>query len=148
MAQGTSPFTATVGTTAKTCVQLLAVGGLQVEIREISIGFSGTSPTAAGILVEILRQTTAGTGSAGTVNKWDGDSVAVAATAVDTYTVEPTASDILWRVPVPGVGGVIEQFSVADGPKSVTNGRIALRVTGAADTSGLTAKGFLRFDEA
>ena len=147
MPQGVVPFTATIGTTAKTCIQLLATGGLQVEVRGFAITAAGTSPTATPLLAEILRQTTAGTGAAATPNLWDGDSTAVVATAIDTYTVEPTAGDILFRVYGTPQGGVGWEWVNADGPRGVTNGRIAVRVTGDASTSGLTCAGFIRFNE-
>ena len=149
MAQCVLPFTATVGTTARTCVQLIATAAQQLEVRAFCVTFNGTSPTATSILVEVLVQTSAGTSVSATPNKWDQQGGAITTTGLDTFTsTDPTAGDILWRGYVLPQGGTEREFTSLDGPKGLTAGRIGIRVTGNSSTSGLTATGYLRVNDA
>jgi hypothetical protein len=50
------------GTSKKTALQLLAGANTRVKVKEISISFKGTTNTASPIIVEVLRQTGAGSG--------------------------------------------------------------------------------------
>ncbi len=59
-----SAQTAEVATTTskKTLLQVLAAANHRVKVKEISISFDGISSVAAPIIVQVLRQTDAGTG--------------------------------------------------------------------------------------
>ncbi len=57
------------GTALKTIMQLMAAANHRVKVKELSISFKGVSNTDAPILVEVLRQTTAGTMTALTLVK-------------------------------------------------------------------------------
>lgn len=89
------------GTAAKTMIQLVAAANHAIEIIEVSVGFHGTNNTHEPILVELLRQTDAGTMSVLTPAKGD-DSVGdtLDTSAQHTATSEPTGSDVLgvWTV--------------------------------------------------
>lgn len=84
--------------TAKTVLQLVAAANHRVLIDEFGVSFDGVSPTAEPVLVEVLRQTTAGTMSALTPTKNNSaDDETIQTTAQHTASAEPTAGDVLWR---------------------------------------------------
>ncbi|KKM85100.1 hypothetical protein LCGC14_1292460 [marine sediment metagenome] len=84
----------TTGTALKTILQLVAAANHRVVVKEISISFKGTLNTAAPILVQVARQTDAGTMSALTPKKMnESDQETLQTTAQDTATVEPTLTD-------------------------------------------------------
>lgn len=98
------------GTSIKTLLQLLAATNHAIEIIEIGIGFHGTSNTGEPILVNFMKQTTAGTMTALTLVKGD-DSVADSfdTSASHTATAEPTAGDVLRSWPVHPQTGLVWQ---------------------------------------
>lgn len=55
-------LTMVTNTAIKTILQLVAATNQRVKINEWDVAFNGTSNTGAPILVEVLRQTSAGTG--------------------------------------------------------------------------------------
>lgn len=129
----------TSGTARKTLIQLAAGAQDKAELVVFHFSFDGTSATAAPVLMEVARQTTAGTGGVtGTVKKANEDAGNSAATlltgpAAATWTAEPTTTDVLWHdrfTPV-GFGG---WFELAPGREFRTDlsGRLALLVTAAA----------------
>ncbi len=84
----------TTGTALKTILQLVAAANHRVIVKEISISFKGIVNTAAPILVQVARQTTAGTMSALTPKKMnESDQETLQTTAQHTATVEPTLTD-------------------------------------------------------
>lgn len=79
------------GTSAKTLLQVVAATNVRVKVREWSISFAGTSNTATPIVVDILRQTSAGTMTALTLRKFNtNDDETLQTTAQHTATAEPT----------------------------------------------------------
>ena len=81
------------GTSIKTIMQLSAAANHRVHVKEISISFDGISNTAAPILVQVIRQTDAGTMSALTINKVsESDQETLQTTATHTATAEPTGA--------------------------------------------------------
>lgn len=125
------------GTSVKTLIQLLAPTNQRLKVKEISISFNGTSNTATPILVEVVRQTGAGTMSALTLRKADPDDTeTIQTTAQQNATVEPTDSGdvpmaeyvhpqtgFLWQAPFGG------EIIVPGG------GRLGIRVTAGASVS-------------
>lgn len=82
--------------TAETLIQLLTVANHRAALLGYGVGGSGTSNTQQPGIIDILRQTTLGTGSALTLRRLQ-DTIAEAllTTAVSQYTVEPTPGDLL-----------------------------------------------------
>ena len=124
----------TTGTSAITLLQVVAATNTRVVVKSISVSFAGTSPTAAPILVDVLRQSTAGTMMSLTVVKEPNlGSETIQTTAQHTAEVEPTAGDVVAREYVHPQTGVI--FSE---PITVLGGtRLGVRVTAAASTSAV-----------
>ena len=89
MAAVTAPIVS--GTALITLLQIVAAANHRVLVKEISISFDGTTNTAVPILVQVARQSTAGTMSALTINKVnEDDGETLQTTALHTATVEPT----------------------------------------------------------
>ena len=133
------------GTSAKTLLQLIAAANHAIKVIELSIGFHGTNNTHEPILVQLIRQTDAGTMSALTLRKAD-DSVSdsLDTTAQHTATAEPTSGDIVrsWTVH-PQTGLTIQAHDLA--PIIVGAGdRIGLVVTAA---NSVNADAYLCFEE-
>jgi hypothetical protein len=92
------------GTSLKTILQVVAASNHGVLIEEINISFQGTSNTATPILVNVYRQSTAGTmgSSTSTITKDPDDTDETLQTTVQDggsgYSAEPTAGAILKTV--------------------------------------------------
>lgn len=81
----------TTGTVLLTMVQIVAATNTRTVMNEWSISYDGTSNTATPILVELVRQTSAGTMSALTLRKNNTlDTETLQTTAQRTATAEPT----------------------------------------------------------
>lgn len=98
----------------ETLVQIVTTTNQRVRVRGWGVSFNGTDATKQPILVEVLRQTTAGTSSALTIVKADPASTTPVTTALQTFTAEPTASDILWAQYFTPVGGGIDMTLYPD----------------------------------
>jgi hypothetical protein len=122
----------------ETLIQVVAASGRPAVVKEWSVSFDGVDATKTPIRVQLLRQSTAGTASALTLVKADEtDSTAAAATAQKTFTVEPTASDILWSGSVsPAGGSIFIQYPLGDELVVGGGNRVGLRCTTA---TGVTA---------
>jgi hypothetical protein len=88
--------------TAETVLQIVAAANHRVKITEYSISFKGTSATDTPVFCRILRQTGAGTSSAGTIAKDNpGDDETLQTTTRVDFTAEPASDD-----------AVIDEFEV------------------------------------
>lgn len=120
----------TSGTSAKTLVQIVPGSNVTATVIEYRFSFNSATSADVPVLCEILRQTTAGTSSSLTLAALkESVSKAAVATALQTFTVEPTAGTILYSDYVTPVGGLyVIQFPLGREPDALTN-RIGLRVT-------------------
>lgn len=126
-----------------TMLQVVAAANHRVKVNEIGVSFEGIDPEGQPILVEILRQTTAGTSSAATpvkINPADDETLQV--TAIKAATVEPTAGDVLDMMLIHPQTGRDWQ-AVFAGEFIVPGGtRLGVRVSAAASVNGVaTIKG-------
>jgi len=124
------------GTAKKTLLQLVAASNHRALVKEISVSFKGTSNTAAPILVQVLRQTDAGTMTALTplkLNESDGETLQT--TAQHTATAEPTGTSEVMGEEVHPQGGYTWQAPF--GGEIVVKGgnRLGIAVTAGADVS-------------
>lgn len=88
----------TTGTSAKTLLQVIAATNHKVLIDELSVSFNGTSNTAAPILVQVIRQTSAGTMTSLTgVKDPDDFDETLQTTFQHTASAEPTSGDVLFE---------------------------------------------------
>lgn len=133
------------GTSAKTLLQLVAAANHGVKVTGWGISFKGTSVTAEPILVELVRQTTAGTMSTLTpVKSNDSNGDTLDTTAQHTATAEPTTTDVLRSVYVHPQGNFAEHFPFGAEVLVGAGDRVGLRVTAAADVGSIA---FLDFEE-
>lgn len=81
---------------AETILQLIAAANHRVALTSYNMNGSGISNTEQPGEWDLIRQTTGGTSSAGTVTQED-DSIAetLLTTSLITFTVEPTSTDIV-----------------------------------------------------
>jgi len=128
------------GVALKTLLQVVAAANHAVLVKEWSISFKGVSTTGTPILVEFLRQTTAGTMTALTLVKDPDDTdETLQATAQHTATVEPTAGDVLDTKLVHPQTGYTWQAPFG-GMKKIGGGdRMALRVTADASINAVAS---------
>jgi hypothetical protein len=124
------------GTSLKTLIQIVAASNHKVLIDEWSISFQGTSNTASPILVQVARQTTAGTMSALTGVKdpadWD---ETMQTTAQHTASAEPTLGDILFEEYVHPQTGYTWQAPLGKEIAIGGGGRLGIIVTAGASVS-------------
>lgn len=130
---------ALLATAVQTIAQLIT-GAKQAKLIEAHVSFNGISASDVPVVVDVLRQTTAGTATGAQVPlKDDPADGAALLTYAKTVTVEPTAGDILrsWYVtpngglfvlPLP-VGGIVIPSGGGSG------GRLSIRATAPANVS-------------
>lgn len=131
----------------KSLVQIVTTTNQRVRVRGWGVSLNGTDATKEPILCEVLRQTTAGTSSALTIVKADPASTTPVTTALQTFSAEPTASDILWSQYFTPVGGGIDLTLYPDDEIVMgASTRLGLRVTTATGVT-CSAAAYLRFAE-
>ena len=133
------------GTSIKTLLQIVAPTNQRVKIKEVGIGFHGISNTAEPILVQLKRQSTAGTKSALTLVKEDDTTPeSIQTTAQHTATVEPTAGDVIRTWTIHPQAAQVYQLPIED--EIIVGGgkRYALTVTAAATVN---ADAYMRCEE-
>lgn len=119
----------------KTLWQLLTPADARAKVIEFGISFDGAA-AAAAIDVDLLRQTTAGTMTAGTEILWDPADGVASVQATHSASAEPTAGDILasWQVP-PNGGVLVMQYPLGREPVVGLSGRMGLRAITPAGVS-------------
>lgn len=100
---------------AKTVAQLLAVANHRILIKGYEVHGKGVLSTDTPMRVRLVRQTTAGTMSAGTVAKNDPtDTEAIQTTFTINASAEPTTTDILDVFEVHPQSGQIVMYPPGD----------------------------------
>jgi hypothetical protein len=131
------------GTAAKTILQLVAPANQALRVKGFGLGFAGTNVTGTPIVVELLRQTTAGTATARNPLKRSLGGPALQATGSENATAEPTASDILFSTQLHPQStmeiSLVGREIMVDG-----GGRLGMRVT--ADAS-VNVRGHIDYEE-
>lgn len=116
--------------TAKTVLQIKAAANHRVKLLSWGVSFDGTVASNQPVVVELLRQTTAGTATTLTPVKLDeslGETLQT--TASHTATAEPTAGNVLSRVDVHPQGGYEFIFPIGQEIILAGNGRLGIRCT-------------------
>lgn len=130
-----------------TMVQIVTTTNQSIGLRGWGISFNGTDATKEPIRVDILRQTTAGTSSALTVVEYTASNKNPVTTALQTFSAEPTASDVLWSMYFTPVGGGGD-FTAYPGEEIVVepSGRLGIRCTAATGVT-CSATAYLKWAE-
>jgi len=132
----------TTGTTVKTLLQVASGAAVNLMVKEIICSFKGTVNTDAPILVEVLKQTGAGTMSALTVRKINNNAASLSMTALHTATIEPVDGGVvLDRQEVHPQGGRYYWVPPNNCPglEVEAGARLGLRVTAAVSVSALAS---------
>jgi len=124
------------GTALKTVLQIVAASNHAVLIDEWSVAFQGTSNTASPVLVQVVRQTSAGTMTALALRKdpddWD---ETLQTSAQHTATAEPTAGEVVIEEYVHPQTGYTWQAPFAKQIKVGGGDRLGITVTAGASVS-------------
>lgn len=131
----------------ETLVQIVTGATRKAKIKEWGFSFDGTDATKTPILVEVLRQTSAGTSSSLTLVQNDPDDPAPIATALQDFSAEPSAGDILWSEYVTPAGG-FDRIQLPLGEEIVmdVSQRLGLRCTTATGVT-CNAAAYIKFEE-
>jgi hypothetical protein len=128
------------GTDAKTLLQLAAGADHRAVLNELAVSFKGTSPTGTPILVELVRQTTAGTMTAATVNKQIAeDPEDLGITAGVNATVEPTEDHVIRQWLIHPQSGLLWQAPFGGAVPIPGGTRLGIRVTAAASVNAVVS---------
>lgn len=130
--------------TAKTVVQIVAAANHCVAVKGVGVSFDGTSASAQPVEVELLRQSTAGTSSAGTPVEETITGTTLQTTSRITITAEPTPGTVLRRWDIHPQAGVMEKFTIEDEILLAGGGRLGLRCTAPAIVN---VTGYISFEE-
>jgi hypothetical protein len=136
---------ALVAATAKTVLQILAATNQAVKVLGWGVYFDGTSSTGEPVVVELIRQTTAGTMSALTAEKIDpGRAETIQTTCTHTATAEPSTTTAMTRIEVHPQSAYEKLFPFGQEIIVPGAGRLGLRCTAPA---GVNVVGFFRCEE-
>lgn len=114
----------------ETVLQIAAAANHIIVLKEVSISFKGIDNLAEPIVVELVKQTTAGTMTSVTPALVDDalDGYTIQSTAARTATVEPTTSSVFHEWAPHGQSGILYPVP-HDFFRTLAGGRIGLRVT-------------------
>lgn len=139
------PSTSLTSATAQTAVQLVAPTNQRVQLLGYGFYFDGTSNSAQPVQIRLLRQTTAGTASAGTPKLVEKElTETIQTTAQITFTVEPTPGDVLKTFTVhPQLG---YEYLAPLGQEDIVQGggRLGFEITAPATVN---VRGYVKFAE-
>jgi len=124
----------TIGTSKVTLLQIIAAANHRVKLSEFSVAFNGTTNTNEPILLELARQTDAGTMSSLTLEKDnEGDNETIQTTAQHTATAEPTTGNTIRHEYIHPQTGQVWQAPWAKEFTIIGGNRLGFIVTAAND---------------
>lgn len=120
----------TAAATAKTFLQLVTGATRKAWVKEIGISFKSVTATDVPGLVQLVRQSTAGTASALTPTPdVEGHPVAIT-TAQEIFTVEPTSGVVIKEWELTPIGGLfVYQLPLGDEIEMAVSSKLGLLVT-------------------
>lgn len=127
--------------TARTVLGVKAGAQFGVDLKKIRIGFDGTLPTAAVVLIEVCAATfaTNAPGTASTtvaVNQAYGRLAGTGFSAAKSWTTEPTVLTALEEYPITPFAGLLPyDFPLGDSPDSALGEGFVIRVTAPASVN-------------
>lgn len=138
---------AVAAATVETLLQVRGVTTTECKIVGWGVSFDSTVAADAPVVVDLLFQTTDGTGTGATEVPLDGGGRAALGTGFHSFSAEPTAGGILESYDVPPQGGlVIREYPPGREPivTNLTTSRIGIRVTA---PSGCNAIAWIQWEE-
>lgn len=126
--------------TVKTVLQLVTPSTTRAKVTGFSVSFNSVTSSDAPAVVDLLRQTTAGTGgSAATMAAMDPDAPAALCSGLyDISSAEPSSGNVLWTGYVTPVGGLFV-YNFADGEEPVLDisNRVGIRINSPSAVSAI-----------
>lgn len=133
----------TTTTATVTLLQLVAPATRRLWVKELSVSGKSVTSTDVPVVVDLIRQTTAGTtGATITPNALVDGHPASLATVNTTYTVEPTSTGTSVAGPwyLTPIGGLfILQLPLGDEIEIAVSGRLGLRIVSPAQAVSVRA---------
>ena len=134
-----------VAATAKTLIQLVTGATRKIWVSEVAIGFKSVTATDVGVLVQVVRQSTAGTASAVTPAPVVEGHPAAISTAQEIFTVEPTSGVVVREWEITPIGGqLVYQLPLGTEIEMAVSARLGLLVTAPQNQS---ARAYITFNE-
>lgn len=96
--------------TVETLVQLIGHASVKAKVCEWGVSFDGVTANNNPVRIRVLRQTTAGTRSSAVEVNWDPDNPTANCLSFNTFSAEPTASDVLCEMQCHPQAGVMVQY--------------------------------------
>jgi hypothetical protein len=130
-----------VAATAKTVLAWINGATRRSRVLEINCGFNSQTSTDAAVLLELVRYTTDGTGTAVTPAASDTGNPAAIGTAKYNYSAEPTTPTVVWvqRITPQQGGTLVYQIPMTRERFCPISNLIGLRMTSAQAQSGVRA---------
>lgn len=139
---------ALVAATKQTVAQVVTGSTRKAQVVSWGVFFDGVTSTAEPVDVFVVRQTGAGTSSAGNVDPMDPDMPAAISTTRITFTAEPTSDDTFLdrKMVHPQGGGYEKSWALGDptAPVLDVSQRLGITCTAAA---GVNCSGYIIFAE-
>lgn len=135
---------------AATAETLLHVGaGVRVRLLEWGVSFDGVTASDVPVLVQVITQTTAGTGTTATpVPRDPAITLAAQSVARHSFSAEPTLGDILESHYVSPNGGLlVMQYPPGQEPVSAGGAAEYIGIRATAPTSAVNASVWFAFIE-
>ncbi len=124
------------GTSKKTLLQVVAPANQRLKISQYKVCFKGVTNTDAPILVEVARQSTAGTATSLALVKANAsDDETLQASAQKNATVEPTETEVVDSSEIHPQGSYTWQATYGDELLVAGGTRLAIVVTSAVDVN-------------
>jgi hypothetical protein len=139
--------------TTRTLAQIIAPSDQKLRVREAVFTSKGAAGGDKSVLVQVVRQTGAGTSSAHTIEKMnDQDTETIRSSALGTFSgTEPTTDKTYWRRYMAGFSGqqIFNPFTSDSNGLIINEGeRVAFVATIASDASGAADIGYdIKFEE-
>lgn len=121
---------AVAAATAETILQLVSPASLRPSIEELRVSFSNPASSDGPALVELVRQTSAGTSAAGpTPRPTDPAAPASLCSTLKDFTVEPTDGGVVVYKTYLPVQATLEKVFDKDEIRLAISDRLGLRIT-------------------
>lgn len=130
-----------VAATAKVVLAWINGATRRSRCLEINCGFNSQTSTDAAVLLELVRFTTDGTGTAVTPAPCDPGNPASIGTAKYNYSADPTTATVLWvqRITPQQGGTLVYQIPMTRERVCAVSNVLGLRMTAAQAQSGVRA---------
>lgn len=128
-----------VAATAKTVLSWINGATRRSRILEVQLGFNSQTSTDGAVLIEVVRFTTDGTGSAVTPVALDPGNPAAIGTSKFNYSAEPTTPTVLHtdRITPQQGGTLIWQLPMTREIVTAVSNLVGIRLTAAQNQSGV-----------